>query len=70
MEKSDYQKALDIINRCHNQTEAIELLKSELGGNAYFDVKFLYAFYDLPAGDKFSQYKWINKKQGWKIQSI
>ena len=44
------EDALDAIDRAKTQEEAMELLRSEFGANAAFDVDFWFAFYDLPAG--------------------
>ena len=45
------EDALDVISKCQTQDEALELLKAHFGANAAFDVKFWFAFYDLPAGN-------------------
>ena len=44
------EDALDAIARAKTQDEALELLRSEFGSRAAFDVEFWFAFYDLPAG--------------------
>ena len=44
------EDAMDAISKCQTQDEALELLRSEFGANAAFDLKFWFAFYDLPAG--------------------
>jgi len=45
------EDAMDAIARAKTQEEAMELLRSEFGANAAFDVDFWFAFYDLPAGN-------------------
>ena len=44
------EEALDAISQCETQQEALELLRSEFGANAAFDVDFWFAFYDLSDG--------------------
>ena len=46
------EDAMDAIARAKTQEEALELLKDRFGDNAAFDVKFWFAFYDLPAGEE------------------
>ena len=46
--KSDYQKALELINRCEYQEEALELLKDFFYDKPVkLDIKCLVAFSDL-----------------------
>ena len=61
------EDALDAISQCQTQEEAMELLKSEFGSHAAFDLKFWFAFYDLPKNAETSAVGQSATKPTWQM---